>query len=66
MWSERPNTDQIGTGYECSVERTGAMGNALFEERGFEEGKAGFLILPDLWIKNTWHCSVLEDAELPG
>jgi hypothetical protein len=66
VWSARPNTDQIGTGYECSVERTGAMGNALFEEIVFEEGKAGFMILPGLWIKNRGHCSGFEDAKLPA
>jgi hypothetical protein len=45
------------TKHEYSVERTSAMGNALFEERIFEEGKAGFLILADLSIKNRWHYS---------
>jgi hypothetical protein len=45
------------TEHEYSVERTGAMGNALLEKRVFEEETAGFLILPVLWIKNRWHYS---------
>jgi hypothetical protein len=40
------------TKHKCSDERTGAMGDALLEE-----GKAGFLMLPDFSIKNRGHCS---------